>query len=122
VTTPRKGDRVRVEYEATYLSTKSDGQHVVSYDMPDYSGWRALVRPDAKITVLPREYKVGDMIETQDDLDALPVGAVVDPGGMYALGVKVDDHRLQWNLTNGARAFYPRLPARYIAQRDAENT
>jgi hypothetical protein len=75
-TTPKKGDRVRVTYEAEYVETGYHAGHIVAFDVKG-DAYRAGVPKGATIEVLTPPVKVGDEITSERQLEALPFGSTV---------------------------------------------
>lgn len=118
MTAAHRGDRVRVTFEGTVERVlPSTGRYVVKYDVDGApAGYRSSIVPPDSVEKL---VTIGDVVTTDAELDALPVGAVVVPTDCkYAVGAKTSDG---WQLANDLRAqVAPHLPATVVALRGGE--
>lgn len=119
MTAPKKGDRVKVEYEGTYggagtwihVGVGPFPPHLIEFDIDGESEtYCAGVPADAKLTVIVPPVKVGD-VATREVLDALPLGsAIVTGSGLIA----------SLYLNTGRAWFFSGDPGSYTSKRVAE--
>jgi hypothetical protein len=81
MTAPKVGDRVRVVLEGVVKDVEPDNFQIGPL------GADNVIFPDAEhvisVEILRPPVKVGDVIDTAEQLDALPVGAVVREAGHF---------------------------------------
>jgi hypothetical protein len=70
MSTPKNGDRVQVALEGEVISVCSDSFYVSG-------SWVHLREPGVSFTIIRPAVKVGDVIETAEELDALPLDTAV---------------------------------------------
>lgn len=75
MTAPKPGDRVRVEYEATYQGAWRLDSHTVEVNAHG-EDFTVGVPAGAKLTVLPKALRVGDKVRPGVDPEP-PIGAVL---------------------------------------------
>jgi hypothetical protein len=101
---PKVGQRVRVTYEGIYdRAFPSGGEMVHEIRSGDMF---LLAPPDAKVEILRPPVKVGDVIETAEELDALPDRAVV----LNDKGCAMQTDGTDWYAANGHSGPVSRRP------------